>query len=482
MNKLRLLLILAFCGMLLPGMVGCISDSFTTSPSDILTFSTDTVSFDTVFTDLGTPTARLKVFNKAKKSVNISSIRFASGQKIFAMNVDGQSGTDFRDVEIRGGDSIFIFVECYIPELEENVPQLVEDKIEFVTNGVTQNVVVEAWGQNVTRLRGMAVTDEFTLTAERPYVVFDSLYVAPGGVLRIEAGANVLFHDKAGLTVAGRVEATGEPGRMINLRGDRLDDVLPDVSYDIMAGQWKGVRILPESFGNRMEYVDMRSTEIGLTVDSCADLSQRKLLLVNSWLHNSQRNALEVNYAWVDAFGCVFSEAAESAVYLAGGKHEFVQCTLSNYYLFVYPTLPLLWLDHCMPEALVDNPSQPLMEASFRNCIFYGLPSDINEGDLTGSNVYLEYCSLKSPGTDDANFLFCLWDTDPLFLTERSDYYFNYHVAEDSPVIGAGNAGYVTPLCAEDIDGIYRLSATPNGQPTLGAYASPSSLDAGQQN
>lgn len=476
MNKLRLLLIMAFCGMLLPGIVGCISDSFTTSPSDVLSFSTDTVSFDTVFTELGTPTARLKVYNRASKSLNISSIRFASAETPFTLNVDGQSGTSFSDVEIRGGDSIFVFIECYIPELDKNSPQLMEDRLEFITNGVTQNVVVEAWGQNVTRLKALSVTDELTLTAERPYVVLDSLYVAPGAKLKVEAGANLLFHDGAALTVAGTIEAIGAPGKMINMRGDRIDNVLPNVSYDILAGQWRGMRILPESFGNRLEYVDMRSTKIGLQVDSCGDLSRQKLLLVNSWLHNSQANAIEVRYAWVDAYGCVFSEAAESAVYLAGGKHEFVQCTLSNYYLFVYPTLPLLWLDHCLPEASADNATQPLMEASFRNCIFYGLPADINEGDLTGSNVYLEYCSLKSPGTDDENFLFCLWDTDPLFLTVRSDYYFNYHVAEDSPVIGKGNAGYVTPLCAEDMDGVNRLSSTPNGQPTLGAYAAPSAL------
>lgn len=473
MKKLRLILPMALIAMLIPSLVGCISDSFTTSPSDILSFSKDTVSFDTVFTDLGTPTARLQVFNRAKKSINISSIRFADPQTRFSINVDGQSGKEFKDVEIRGGDSIFIFIECFIPEQAQNTPQLTEDKLEFVTNGVTQNVVVEAWGQNVTRLRGLTVTEDMTLTSEIPYVIFDSLTVASGARLLIEPGANLLFHDGAKFTVNGTLEAIGAPGHMINLRGDRLDNVLPNAGYDILAGQWDGIRISPESFGNRLEYVNMRSTKIGLVVDSCADLSKQKLLIVNSWLHNSQGCALESNYAWVDAYGCVFSEAASSPVYLAGGKHDFVQCTLSNYYLFAYPSLPLLWLAHCMPDAILEDPTQPLMTANFQNCIFYGLSDDINEGDLTGSNVYLQYCSLKSPGSDDANFQFCLWDTDPLFLTVRSDYYFNYHVQEDSPVIGAGNASYLNPLCDTDMDGVNRLASSPNGMPTLGAYASP---------
>lgn len=473
MKKLRFLLPFALIAMLLPAMVGCISDDFTDSPSDILTFSSDTVSFDTVFTDLGTPTARLKVFNRAKKSVNVSSIRFASPEGYFQMNVDGQSGKDFTDVEIRGGDSIFIFIECYIPEQERNTPQLIEDKLQFVTNGVTQNVVVEAWGQNVTRLRDVTIERDTTLTAEIPYVIFGDLTVAEGATLTIEAGANILFHDGAGMTVNGSVKAVGAPDKMINLRGDRLDNVLPDVAYDILAGQWNGVRIAPESFDNRLEYVDMRSTKTGLVVDSCGNLDRQKLLLVNSWLHNSQQNALEVNYAWVDAYGCVFSEAAGAAVFLAGGIHSFVQCTLSNYYLFAIPSLPLLTLAHCMPEDLAEDPSQPLMLAVFDNCILYGMPDDINIGDLTGSEVYLQFCSLKSPGSDDENFIECLWDTDPQFLTVRNDYYFNYHVAEDSPVIGMGYAPFLNEYSYVDMDGVNRLAASPNGSPTLGAYAAP---------
>ena len=67
-------LLLSFIGLFIVALTACIEDDFTTSPSDILTFSKDTVTFDTVFTDLGTPTARLQVYNKAKKSINISKV------------------------------------------------------------------------------------------------------------------------------------------------------------------------------------------------------------------------------------------------------------------------------------------------------------------------------------------------------------------------------------------------------------------------
>lgn len=453
--------------ILLPCMLtSCISDAMTTSPRDVLTFSRDTVSFDTVFTDLGTPTARLIVSNRAKKGINISSIRFRNPDTRFRMNVDGQSGTEFRDVEIRGKDSIYVFIECCIPETAGNEPTLVEDRLEFVTNGVTQNVLCEAWGQNVTRLRGVTFDRDTRLTTERPYVVFDSLVVAPDVRLSVDPGVKLLFHDKAYMRVEGVLEAVGAPGKMIDMRGDRLDNVLPDVEYDIMAGQWGGIRFGAGSFGNRMEYVDMRSTAYGVQVDSCADLSRTKLTLYNSWLHNSQQRVLSVRHAKVDAIGTCFSEAAFATVYLRGGEHDFLQCTFANNYLFSAISEPLVMLEDVLPGA-EDNSGLPLMKAEFLNCILYGIPADLNVEDLTGSQVYFRNCSFKSKITDDDNFLNCLGDTDPMFLTIRPEYYFNYRLGNDSPVKEAGNPEFVTPAARTDMDGVDRLKS---GNPSLGAY------------
>ncbi len=461
-------LLLTIVGLLGLMAAGCISDNFSSSPSDILTFSTDTVSFDTVFTGVGTPTARLKVYNRAKKSINISSIRFSNPEGNFQMNVDGVSGKSFSNVEIRGGDSIFVFIECYIPESSANKPALVEDKMEFVTNGVQQSVQIEAWGQNVTRLKSVVVDKNMTLTPDRPYVIFDSLTVEKGATLKIEPGVQMLFHDKASMRVRGTLEAVGSVEKKIDFRGDRLDNVLPDVGYDILAGQWKGITFEEESFDNRLEYVDMRSTEQGVVVDSCGNLSRQKLLIVNSWLHNSQGSALTSRYAKVDAYGSVFSETAAGVVDLTGGMHEFVQCTFANYYLFSAISSPILTLNYLFESDREEDPGNPnpLMKANFENGIVYGLASDINHGDLSGSEVYLRYMLLKSEGNDDDNFQNCIWGEDPLFLTDRPSYYFDYRLQADSPAIGAGNYAYINSLCEIDMDGIRR-----ENPPALGAYS-----------
>ncbi len=320
MKLIRLLPLMIVCmlGLTLP--TACINDDITTSPTAMLRFSRDTLSFDTVFTDVGTPTARLLVYNPNSKGVNISQIKMRDNNSRFSINVDGMSGTEFHDIEIRGKDSIYVFVECFIDPAQNSEPMFVEDKLEFVTNGNVQEVQCQAWGQNVTRMRGVTLEQDMRLTAEQPYVIFDSLVVAPGTTLTIDPGARVLFHDKAELIVQGKLEAVGKQDNMVHLRGDRSDKVLPNLTYAEMSAQWGGIRIAPESFENRMEFVDMRSTDHGLIIDSCGVTDRSKLLIVNSWLHNSAGHVLQSEYAQVNAYGTVFSDAALGVVSLNSGR------------------------------------------------------------------------------------------------------------------------------------------------------------------
>ena len=456
---------------------GCISDEFTDSPKDVLTFSSDTLRFDTVFTDLGTPTARLKVFNHAGKAVNISSIRLRNDDGTFSFNVDGVAGSQFENVEIRANDSIFVFVECRIDANGDNRPFKVEGMMDFVTNGVTQTVTLEAYGQNVVRLRNMNIESDMTLTAERPYIVFDTLRVAKGATLTLLPGTRLLFHDKGMLHVDGRLMAIGEAGNMIRMQGDRLDDVLPDTGYEILAGQWQGIRFGAGSFDNRMEFVEMQSTVSGVEIDSCGITDRSKLILVNSWLHNSQQHVLISRHAKVDAFGCCFSEAGEAVVLLEGGEHDFTQCTLANNYLFAISPESILTLRHLSANEYAGSgnseprprPSNPYMKAEFRNSIIYGMVSPLTPGDLNDTQVFMRNVLLGVNGSDDEHFISCIWDKDPLFLTVRNDYVFNYRLKEDSPAIAAGNPDFLTPADLYDMDGTDRLAS---GQlPALGAYA-----------
>lgn len=464
MKAMRLLFFFFISLLVSSFAAGCISDGFSDSPEDILSFSTDTLRFDTVFTDVGTPTARLKVYNKASRAVNISTIRMRDDSGIFSMNVDGVSGKEFDNVEIRANDSIFVFVECFIDANDDAKPFKVEGLMDFVTNGIKQTVTLEAFGQNVTRLRGVTIDSDITFTAEMPYVVFDTLRVSEGATLTLLPGTRLLFHDKGFLQVDGTLHAVGEVGKMISMRGDRLDNVLPDTGYEILSGQWQGIRFSASSFGNRMELVEMQSSVSGVVVDSCGIIDRCKLTLVNSWLHNSERNVLKSSHAWVDAFGCCFSDAGEAVVNLAGGAHDFVQCTMANFYLFAISPEPIVTLSHLDGNGLSAVP----MQAQFKNCIIYGITSPLSPEDLDDTGVYMRNVMFGVNGSDDGHFISCFWDQDPLFETVRNDYYFNYRLMDDSPAIGVGNPEFVNSECLFDMDGVNRLEW---GSPALGAYA-----------
>lgn len=455
MRKLRYILYAVLVG-LSAIETSCIEDGFTTSSNDLLAFSCDTLAFDTVFTELGTPTKKFTVYNRHKKMISISSVRLegTSGGK-FYLNVDGRTGEEFHDVEIRGEDSIFVFVEAYIDPTDKNTPIEIQDNVQFVTNGVTQKVLITAWGQDVIRKYGEVITADTRFYADKPYVIFDSLVVEEGAKLTVEPGATICFHDKAFVDVRGTLDAVGTQEAPITLRGDRTDNVVGDIDFDIMSGQWGGVYIAPESFDNEMQYVLMRGSSWGVAVDSCGVLDRMKLHLFNSVLHNSSSSVLTSLHSWIEAEGTEFSDAAGSVVALVGGKTRFVNCTLANYYLFSAISGPILYLDYVLPENEVKG--VPLMDATFDNCVLYGNTSDLNIGDLAGSQVYLRNCLLKSAGEDDENFISCKWDAKAEFFTVREEYIFDYRVKNGSDAIGGGDKNLSPQKAALDRYGVNRF-------------------------
>lgn len=453
--------------LILSAANSCIEDGFTTSSSDVLAFSADTLSFDTVFTGETTATKRFLIYNRHKKQLRIERIFLSETPEgaDFYLNVDGRTGREFSGVEVRGEDSIFVFVEARIDETADNLPFDVFGHLEFLTNGVQQTVVLKAAGQNAVRVTDWHITENTVLTTDRPYRVMDSIVVEQGARLDIPAGTTLYFHDKAQLRVRGTLRAAGTVENPVRMRADRLDKVAGSIPFELMSGQWDGIRLESYSFDNEMAYVVMHGSSTGVTADSCGVTDRRKLHLYNSVLHNSASSVLKAAHAWIDAEGCEFSDAKDGVVDLRGGKYAFNNCTFANYYLFDAVTSPILSLSYLMPDDRIYE--NPLMEAGFNNCIVYGNASDISEGDLRGSNVFLRNCLLRSSGEDDSNFIRCVWGGDPKFYTVRNEYVFDYRLKDESDAIGKGDFS----LCPENaLTDMLGNSRARSGALDLGAY------------
>ena len=462
MNRIHSLYIFMVCAIVALTFSACIEDGFSTDPSHQPQFSTDTLRLGLVFTAEGTPTHAFKIHNRYDKGMIISSLKMSDEQwrDIFRLNVDGMSGREFSDVEIRANDSIFVLVEATLPENGAELPIEINAPLDIVVNGITSKVVLNAFGRDVTRLHEPRITADTRWEGTKPVQIFDSLVVEHGVTLTLGPATQLCFHAGAFMRVYGSLVTEGTPDAPVDITGDRFDQVVGRIPYDIMSAQWGGIEFLPESAGNILSHTVVRNTTWGVTVDgksAAAESTQSdepSLTLLNCRLRNSAGNVLTISNAAVKAVGCEFAEAAANVIEGREGSNIILNhCTLANYYLFSAVSGALLNVD-------ADDVS-----GDVSNCILYGNGAIVTPGDLFGRDFYIRSSLLKPNGTDDDNFIGILWGKDPKFYTVRSDYYFDYRLRDESPAIAAAIPTLMLPEATLDYFGNYR-----GAEPDLGAY------------
>lgn len=436
----------------------CIEDGVSTSPSDQPEFSADTLKFGEQFSGETTTTHMLMVYNRHSKVMSISNISLRDGGSVFRLNVDGQSGKSFSGIEIRPNDSIYVLVSATLPVNGTYDGVERKDAIQFTTNGVTRTVVLTADSYDIERLENVTITDDTRWDGDHPRRIYGTLRVGQGATLTLGEGCTLYFHDKAQMIVDGRLVSEGSAQRPVVMRGDRLGSVVGDISFDLMASQWQGVTFTPTSSGHELKFTEIRNTVDGVQADTT------DIQMLNCRLRNSAGDAFAARHSQVKAVGCEFAEAAYSALALTGGSARIANCTISNYYLFAGIGAPLVRLAHTSADDS-DGSSNPYMQAAFVNSILYGMASEMNLKTLDGLRVTVNHCMLRSNGSDDDNFIDCLWGVDPMWLTERSEYLFDYRLKAESPALGASNASTASELPATDFYGTPRLAPA-----SLGAY------------
>ena len=110
----------------------------------ILTFSTDTLFFDTtVFTGIKTITKRITVYNFNKNAVTIDEMSVPEGSP-FSLIINGRKTNKLTNHILRGEDKLLILLEANLEHRnfsDEDSIFLFEENIRFLTNGLNNKLL-----------------------------------------------------------------------------------------------------------------------------------------------------------------------------------------------------------------------------------------------------------------------------------------------------------------------------------------------------
>jgi hypothetical protein len=466
------------CGLLLCGgvLLSCHDDGkFTDSPSARLEFSEDTIKFDTVFTTIGSATKQFRVYNRNKEAVRTSVSLADKGY--YRLNIDGVATNNYTDLEIRGNDSAYIFVEVTVDPQNSDSPILVLDSIQFNTNGNVQDVKLMAFGQDVHFYNDSLIGNTHWVN-DKPYLIYNSVMVDSLCTLDIDPGVQVHFHNNSSLIVAGQIRVNGTKDEPVVFQGDRLEKYYKD-----KAGQWGAtvkidgnmyyfgnIHILTGSSGNTINYAIIRNGTKGIQIDNHID-DETTLTLSNSVIENMAIAGIYAQTTNLNVYNTVIYNCDYYAAALTlGGKYNFVHTTLANF--TARHTMPLLVFNNYYSSKDTFNIFD--FDAHFANSIIYGsltselvIDRSIDLDENTVFNFKFENCMLKiNPQFDISDTsLFVNVITEPTdlprFVNPAEG---DFHLDTLSAAKDKGNAAYLIdfPL---DLDGVVRDSL-----PDLGAY------------
>ncbi|CAL2092772.1 hypothetical protein [Tenacibaculum sp. 190524A05c] len=376
----------------------CRKDFSTIASSGKLEFSKDTVFLDTIFSNIGSSTYNLKVYNRSDDAISIPQIRLENGiTSNYRLNVDGIPGKIFQDIEILANDSIFVFVETTI-DFSAVPDPLYTDKILFDSGDNQQDVDLVTLVQDATfifperdpitmeidqlTLDGQATTiqgryledSELTFTNEKPYVIYGYAAVPANKTLTIEAGARIHFHDNSGLIIddEGTLKVNGTLSDKVTFEGDRLEPF-----FDNVPGQWGTIWMRAGSKDNELNHTVIKNGIIGVLVDSLGTAGVPTLKIDNTEIYNNSSFGILGREAQIEGSNVVIGDAGQASLAgTVGGSYNFTHSTFANYWNNSLRTLPAVLINNFFvfenDQGQEVAETRDLIAANFTNCIIDG--------------------------------------------------------------------------------------------------------------
>ncbi|RZK37186.1 MAG: hypothetical protein EOO57_05930 [Hymenobacter sp.] len=492
-------------------MPGCKPREEELQTSGGLEFSADTVKFDTVFTTLKTVTKRLWVYNRNPKGVNVDLVNLDQPTTSpYTLIVNGDLKQTATNLFIRGEDSLLILVRAKLPDNGQsapNRPYVLEEKLNFRTNGQDQHVLLRSFGQNIYLHDNVNLACNAVWTNDRPHVLYNSVVVPTGCTLRIKPGTRVYGHAGAALIVEGTLlvnsPADYQPGtgstdtvkagnaNIVRFAGDRSGEA----QYATAPGQWTGIVLDASSRNNVIRYAQIQNSTFGLLLYNPKNLSARPDVTVQNsvirYISGSGVSFASISNTGLPGAGVLslsgkatientlFSDCYEYAVLgYGGGEYALNYCTIGNYPAAsaVRSTASLTFTNISAADGKTKNVG-PVV--SVKNSVVWGSIEDelfFENYDDYKTTVAIQNTLLRTklyaattdaagkPGLAAAG-LNNLVNTDPKFVRAATTTNSDYRLGPTSPALNR-NAQQVAPLLLRDLLNLPRF----NNRPDLGAY------------
>lgn len=354
-------------------VVSCERDYMFRGGTEGVVLSTDTVMFDTIFTNIGSSTRHFRVYNPYSSDMTITKIKLMGGDESkFRINIDGLAGYEANNVELRSGDSLFVFVEVHIDPSQSDNTFVVEDSIRFETKEVIQSVKLIAYGQDVIILnKEILKTTRFT--KDKPYLIYHWAEVDSLETLTIEAGAKLHFHKDAYLNIrpTATIKVLGTKEEPVLFAGSRLENWYADVP-----GQWGYIHLMAGSKSSVFNYANIKNATIGLVVDS-AGTKNEPIIISNTKIEHSLKQGLLAESSNIVSWNSLYADAGSASVALLGGGHyNFFHCTVANFFQWKSRGIPALVLSNYVEGKNGEKKPRDLTAANFYNSIIYGQAVD----------------------------------------------------------------------------------------------------------
>ena len=477
-------------------LFGCKKEDPNNNTSAALHFSTDTITFDTIFASIGSITKTLTVYNHNNYDVKSNISIKGNSSANFRMNIDGISGNNQKNINIPSQDSIFIFLEVTIDSSNNNTPYVLTDSLVFTNGTKKQDVDLVAWGQDAyyhtPNLKMYIdidnngdslfsyphyINEDQNWNNTKPHIITGDVIIAENTVLTIEAGSRIYFHKthsmkefynyylgttnrkSAGIIVLGTIKINGTASSKVTFQGDRLDPWYKDIP-----GQWDKIWLFRGSVDNEINHAIIKNGSIGIHADTVTN-NNPTVVINNTIIKNMSGIGILGQGAHITATNTEISKCGQHAVACnIGGTYSFTHCTFANYWDYTSRNTPSILLNNYYQGADGNIYIRDLNSAIFTNCIIDGnLSTEVSfqAQELGSFNYNFDHCLIKldpTINTENTHYENVIINQSPRFVDNTKS---DFHLSTESPVIDAGNN---STEGTSDIEGNLRSN------PDIGAY------------